>query len=82
MLLPYQHSPGEITVSTRPRTVQTEQHYPYAVTDIPSGRTLLRFTEGEALHVAEHLFIRAGAQNRDRAISHLTRVVDALTGEQ
>ncbi|AFA72322.1 hypothetical protein GPOL_c12670 [Gordonia polyisoprenivorans VH2] len=24
MLLPYQHSPGEITVSTRPRTVQID----------------------------------------------------------
>ncbi|OZC31626.1 hypothetical protein CJJ17_09180 [Gordonia polyisoprenivorans] len=24
MLLPYRHSPGEITVSTRPRTVQGE----------------------------------------------------------
>lgn len=68
--------------SIRVEHPQIGQRYPYAVTDIPSGRTLLRFTEGEALHVAEHLFIRAGAQNRERAISHLTRVVDALAGEQ
>ena len=62
------------------RVERTAGRYGYSVVDIASGRTLLRLTEGEALHVAEHLFRRAGAVNRDRAVSHVTRVVDELSG--